>query len=203
MKVWATVLAAAVAVGAMTPSVFAAEGAGTLPKGSGLNILLLTADDMNFDSPNVVRGVAPEGTPNIDRLAREGYRFVNSHVTVAVCQPSRECLMTGRYPHRSGAIGFVPVKQDCPTLEESLHAAGYDLGILGKVSHLKPAEKFPWDYKHDADDLAMGRDSALYYKFAVEFLAKAKADHRPFFLMANSHDPHRPFAGSPQDEKAN
>ena len=171
--------------------------------GPRLNILLITADDMNYDTPNVVKGTAPDITPNIDNFARQGFRFVNSHVTVAVCQPSRETLMTGRYPHRSGAIGFVPVNKDCPTLEESLKAAGYDLGTLGKVGHLAPPEKFPWDYKQGADDLGMGRDPALYYKYTKEFLEKAKSDHKPFFLMANSHDPHRPFAGSLGDVKAN
>ena len=35
-------------------------------------------------------------------FAREGLRFRYAHVTVAVCQPSRECLMTGRYPIRAG-----------------------------------------------------------------------------------------------------
>ena len=89
-----------------------------------MNILLITADDLNYDSPNIVRGAAADLTPNIDRLAKEGLRFTHAHVTVAVCQPSRETLMTGRYPHRSGAIGFVPVNPDVPTLQEILHAAG-------------------------------------------------------------------------------
>jgi len=171
--------------------------------GPRLNVLLLTADDMNFDTPDIVRGIAPDVTPNLDLLSKSALRFVYSHVTVAVCQPSRETLMTGRYPCRSGANGFVPVNADCPTLQESLHAAGYELGILGKVSHLKPYEKFPWDYQKDADDLHMGRDPESYYKSATEFFAKAKQDHKPFFLMANSHDPHRPFAGSKRDIKAN
>ena len=168
-----------------------------------LNILLITVDDMNYDTPNIVRGVAPDVTPNIDALAKSGLRFVNSHVTVAVCQPSRQTLMTGRYPHHSGSVGFYPINKDCPTLQESLKAAGYDLGILGKVGHLAPPEKFPWDYQHDAYDLGMGRDPSMYYKYANEFLAKAKADKKPFFLMANSHDPHRPFAGSVGDKNAN
>lgn len=185
----------------LAPSTMAADPVPAA--GQRLNILLITVDDMNFDTPNIVKGTAPDITPNIDALARQGFRFVNSHVTVAVCQPSRETLMTGRYPHRSGAIGFVPVNKDCPTLEESLKAAGYDLGILGKVGHLAPPEKFPWDYKHDAYELGMGRDPAQYYKYTKEFLTKAQADHKPFFLMANSHDPHRPFAGSVGDKNAN
>ncbi len=168
---------------------------------SKLNILFITADDMNYDTPGFAGGKTPDITPNLDRLAREGMRLVQAHVTVAVCQPSRECLMTGRYPHHNGATGFYPVRQDVPTLQESLKKGGYYLGILGKVSHLKPAEKFPWDFQHDQQDLAMGRDPALYFQHVQKFLQQAKASGKPFFLMANSHDPHRPFAGSEKSSK--
>ncbi|MBE3095788.1 MAG: sulfatase [Planctomycetes bacterium] len=164
--------------------------------GQRLNVLFITADDMNYNTPGVVGCKVPDITPNIDRLAAEGIRFRQAHVTVAVCQPSRECLMTGRYPHRNGAVGFYPVNKDVPTLQESLKAAGYHLGILGKVVHLRPAEKFPWDFQHDQGELGMGRDPAIYYRYTKEFLQQAKDAGKPFFLMANSHDPHRPFAGS-------
>jgi N-sulfoglucosamine sulfohydrolase len=166
-----------------------------------LNVLLITADDMNYNTPGVTGCLTPDITPNIDRLARSGLRFVNSHVTVAVCQPSRETLMTGRYPHRSGATGFIPVREGVPTLQESLKTAVYHLGILGKVRHLAPAAKFPWDFQHDAGELGNGRDPARYYDYCKEFFAQAGAAGKPFFLMANSHDPHRPFAGS-ENERA-
>src|SRR5512142_127504 len=92
-----------------------------------LNVLFITADDMNYDTPGFTGCLTPGITPNLDRLASQGLRFINAHVTVAVCQPSRECLMTGRYPHHNGATGFYPVRQDVPTLMESLKAAGYQL----------------------------------------------------------------------------
>ncbi len=161
-----------------------------------VNILFITADDMNYDTLGVTGCQTPGITPNLDRLASQGLRFVNAHVTVAVCQPSRECLMTGRYPHRNGATGFYPVRPEVPTLMESLKAAGYQLGIMAKIEHLKPDDKFPWDYKYEGGKLGQGRDPALYYRAAKEFFAQAKKSGKPFFLMANSQDPHRPWAGS-------
>ncbi len=161
-----------------------------------LNVLFITADDMNYNTPGFTGCLTPGITPNLDRLASQGMRFVNAHVTVAVCQPSRECLMTGRYPHRNGATGFYPVRPEVPTLMESLKAAGYQLGIMAKISHLAPETKFPWDYKYDARELGQGRDPALYYRSAKEFFAQARKSGKPFFLMANSQDPHRPWAGS-------
>jgi N-sulfoglucosamine sulfohydrolase len=156
---------------------------------------------MNWDSPGCFGGRVPGLTPNIDRLAAQGLRFENAHVTAAVCQPSRSALMTGRYPHRNGAEGFNPIRQDVPTLQESLRKAGYMNGIMAKNSHLAPREKFCWDFYITPDELGKGRSPELYGRFSREFFDKAKAARQPFFLMANAEDPHRPFAGSEQEMK--
>ncbi|MHC4889925.1 MAG: sulfatase-like hydrolase/transferase, partial [Planctomycetota bacterium] len=130
------------------------------------NILLITADDMNWDSPGCFGGKTPDITPNIDRLTSEGMRFHYAHITIAVCQPCRSVLMTGRYPHRNGAEGFEPIDTSVPILQEKLHEAGYLNGILGKVPHLAPANKFKWNVVKNAGELGRGRDPQLYYKFA-------------------------------------
>jgi N-sulfoglucosamine sulfohydrolase len=174
-----------------------ARSAGGAAPGRGrLNFLLITADDMNYSSPGVFGCRIPGITPNIDRLASEGVRFLHAHVSAAICQPSRQAMMTGRYPHCNSAGGFNPIRDDVPTLQEQLHAAGYMLGILGKVPHLAPQGRFCWDTAWDQKDLGMGRDPNIYYQRTKTFFADAKAAGKPFFLMANSHDPHRPFAGS-------
>ena len=113
------------------------------------NILLITADDMNWNAPGCFGGRTPDITPNIDRLASEGVRFEHAHITIAVCQPSRSVLMTGRYPHRNGAEGFQPINTSVPTLQEQLKEAGYLQGILGTVKHLAPREKYKWDMVED------------------------------------------------------
>jgi len=166
-----------------------------------LNILLITADDMNYNSPGCFGGKVKDLTPNIDRLASEGMRFGRAHVTVAVCQPSRSVLMTGRYPYRNGAEGFNAIRTDVPTLQEQLHAAGYLNGIMAKNVHLAPRSKFCWDFYITPDQLGQGRSPSLYYQYAKEYFTKAKTEGKPFFLMANSQDPHRPFAGSEQEMK--
>jgi N-sulfoglucosamine sulfohydrolase len=160
------------------------------------NILLLTADDMNYDSLGFTGSKVPGISPHLDKLAAEGMWFQHAHVTVAVCQPSRQCLLTGRYPHRNGSTGFHPVSNDVATMAEVLKEADFHIGILGKVIHLRPIEKFPWHYERDEDVLGCGRDPQKYYEYSKEFFAQAKSHDKPFFLMANSHDPHRPFAGN-------
>ncbi len=178
-------------------SILAAEKAKNRP-----NILLITADDMNWNAPGCFGGRTPDITPNIDRLASQGLRFEHSHVTIAVCQPSRSVLMTGRYPHRNGAEGFQPVNMDVPTLQEQLHEAGYLNGILGKVTHLAPREKFKWDMAYDFKELINGRSPEHYHDYARSFFERSAREGKPFFLMANSHDPHRPFHASEQEKKS-
>ena len=161
------------------------------------NILLITADDMNWDAVGAWGCPVPDTTPHIDRLARGGLRFDHAHVTIAVCQPSRSALMTGRYPHRSGGEGFFHLRvPGIPILPEILRAAGYEVGILGKVEHSTPYEEFAWDMAYDMAELGHGRNPAVYQQHAEAFVHRALSSGRPFFLMANSHDPHRPFYGN-------
>ncbi len=170
------------------------------------NILLITADDMNYNSPGCYGSSIPGITPNIDHLADEGVRFSHAHVNIAVCQPCRQSLLTGRYAFRHGGEGFNPIWLEVPTLGEQLRAAGYLNGILGKEKHLKPDSKFCMDYvrgeKALASGMGIGRDPAKYKAFAREFFNQARARGKSFFLMANSHDPHRPFAGSENEKKS-
>ena len=166
------------------------------PRDSRLNVLLLTSDDLNYDSPGFMGCRVPDITPNLDGFARGCLRFDRGHVTVASCQPSRQCMMTGRYPHNMDAPGFDPIAEDVTTLQERLHAIGYLNGILGKETHLAPPHKFCWDQFTPASELGRGRDPQRYYEESKSYLERAKSEGKPFFLMANSHDPHRPLAGS-------
>lgn len=165
------------------------------------NVLLITADDMNWDSPGWM-GNPLKLTPHLDRLAAESCRFVNAHVTVPICQPGRSALMTGRVPHRNGALGFNPISTDVPTLVELLRQAGYYTAVLNKSEHMAPPAKFPWHTIHQGS----GKNPQRMRQQMEACLQEAAQSQRPFFVNANITDPHRPFYGSeqgrPQREKA-
>lgn len=165
------------------------------------NILLILADDMNYNTIGCFGCPVDDISPNLDSLAAEGIRFDNAHVSIAVCQPSRQSMLTGLYPHHNGALGFDPIREDVTTLPEILREHGYYNGIIGKTKHCAPEHKFAWDYFKETQDAqnCFGRSPYLYGRDSAEFFQKAKEENKPFFLMANSHDPHRPFAGS-EDE---
>jgi len=158
-----------------------------------LNVLLFTADDLNCDSVGCFGGKVAGLTPNLDAFATEGILFENAHVTVAICQPSRGVLASGRYGHNSGVMGFMHTDRDIPTVMQTLRDAGYLTGILGKVKHSTPHVNYRWDFVHDQKELGNGRDPDIYYRYSKEFLARCRRQDRPFYFMVNSHDPHRPY----------
>lgn len=163
------------------------------------NLLLITADDMNWDAVGANGCPTPETTPHLDRLAQGGMRFENGHVTIAVCQPSRSAMMTGRYPHSSGGEGFHNLRfEGVPILPEVLRSFGYRVGILGKVGHSTPYSDFEWDHMLDMNDLGMGRSPSTYLREVKSFLDDC--GEQPWFMMANCHDPHRPFVGNDNEE---
>jgi N-sulfoglucosamine sulfohydrolase len=158
-----------------------------------LNLLLITADDMNADSSGWM-GSKLGATPNLDAFARTGHRLVNHHVSAPICQPSRSALMTGRVPHRNGALGFNPINTDVPTLVEVLAKAGYHTSAINKIAHMAPASKFPWHVSRNGS----GKNPKEFGQHVAECLKAAKDAGKPFFLNANITDPHRPFPGSNQ-----
>jgi N-sulfoglucosamine sulfohydrolase len=153
------------------------------------NLLIITADDMNGDSWfNCPVGA----TPNLDAFAKTCYRFEHQHVSAPICQPSRSALMTGRVPHRNGALGFNPIRLDVPTLPEVLSSNGFFTAAINKLQHMAPPKKFNWDTKFDGS----GKNPVLI-RADFEKCLKAAADaKKPFFINVNITDPHRPFAGT-------
>lgn len=161
------------------------------PVACGQNVLFFTADDMNHDSPAVCGGPIADLTPHVDRLAARGLRFERAYSTVAVCQPVRQTMLCGLYPHRSGSLGFFPVRPGVRTLNQRLRDAGYLISRFGKGKHMQPAEQFCCDVGDDT----ISRHPTRLAEATRAFIRMAKARGKPFFHNVNCYDPHRPFIG--------
>ena len=168
-------------------------GLAPAPAAEKTNILLFTADDLHAESLGAYGGMPTDLTPNLNAFAAEGLKFNRAHVNVAICAPCRAVIATGRYSHRSGAMGFMPARENVPDLVNTLQAGGYLAGILGKVGHSSPKKSMNWDYAFDQRDLGNGRNPEIYYQRSKTFLALSKKERKPFYFMVNSHDPHRPY----------
>jgi len=99
--------------------------------------------------------------------------------------------MTGLYPWSNGASGFNPVFDGVTTLIELIKEK-YSTGIIGKAEHLSPQKKFNWDFKVNGytNFCSHGKEAKKFYELSKCFFKNAK---KPFFLMVNSHHPHRSF----------
>ena len=165
------------------------------------NVLIVTLDDLGWDSLGVTGCKIPGITPCLDRLASEGVMFQHAHIMTSICGPSRNALFTGRYPHCSGSMGhgaqpppgWTPPETRTPSICTYLHQRNYLTGCICKGGRL--LEK-TFDVFHDEAPFGVrfeDRDPDTFYKRTRRFIARAKAEQKPFLLYANPIDPHRPW----------
>lgn len=103
------------------------------------HILLVTTDELRKDALSCY-GNEAVSTPNIDRLAAEGVRFDRAYAVSPWCLPSRCAILTGLYPHRSGAYSNFrkcELSADIPNLFSVLGKHGYRTAMFGKC-HFAP-----------------------------------------------------------------
>ena len=102
-----------------------------------LNVLFIIADDLNcalgaYGDPLAI-------TPNIDKLAKKGVVFGNTHVQYPLCGPSRVSLMTGLYPDQTKSKKLrLYVRQTIPdvvTIGQKFRKENYHSVRVGKIYH--------------------------------------------------------------------
>lgn len=73
-------------------------------------------------------------TPNLDRMAAEGVRFVNAITQNPICTPSRVCYLSGQYCHNHGYYGLSGPRPDgLPTILGHFRRSGYTTAAMGKI----------------------------------------------------------------------
>src|SRR5438045_5712710 len=101
------------------------------------NFVIIYCDDLGYADIGPF-GAKGYGTPNLERMAAEGMKFIDFHSAAAVCSASRVALMTGCYPQRVGILGAlgpnakVGINEDEVLLPEILKQRGYATAIFGK-----------------------------------------------------------------------
>lgn len=149
------------------------------------NFVIFIADDMAWNDCGAY-GNPSVRTPNIDSLAKSGLRFDRAYLTCSSCSPSRCSILTGRYPHSTGAGELhLPLPADQIMLTRPLQQAGYWTAAVGKW-HLGEAVADQVDYRKGSTPQAMGE--------AWVTALKDRPVDQPFFLWAAHSDPHRGYA---------
>lgn len=148
------------------------------------NFIFFLTDDISFDD------IGPYGntfvkTPNLDRIAAQGMVFDRAYLTASSCSVSRCSMITGRYPHNTGAPELhMPLPPGQVTFIQQLKEAGYHTILSGK-NHMGDAKELGFE------EISQGRGPSGSEDW-VDFLQKRPKD-RPFFAWFASQDAHRGF----------
>jgi N-sulfoglucosamine sulfohydrolase len=167
--------------------VFAGPGAnGQALKGKKPNIIFIIADDVSQEDIGCY-GNAAVRTPNIDKIAKQGIRFENAYLTTSSCSPSRNSIISGRYPHNTGAAELhtpLPAAQiPFPLL---LKESGYYTVQAGKSHFGTPALR-AFDKAYEGREGGTGGEERW-----VKCLQERPRD-KPVFAWFAAMDAHRPW----------
>jgi arylsulfatase A-like enzyme len=152
------------------------------------NIILIIGDDISAEDIGCY-GNAKIRTPNLDLMAKEGMRFTNFYLTTSSCSPSRSSILTGRYPHNTGAAELhtaLPAHLDF--FPELLKKSGYFTALLGKW-HEGAATRRAYDTLL-VDRKANGEGGEEQW---INIL-RARPKNKPFFFWLAPYDAHREWS---------
>ncbi len=150
------------------------------------NVIVILADDLGFGDIERYNSASRIPTPNLNRLADEGMRFIDAHSPSAVCTPTRYGLLTGRYAWRtrlkSGVLqGYSPLLLDTTrlTLPRLFREHGYATGATGKW-HLGLGNR---DSTHYDRPLVPGPNAVGFDYF---FGIPSSLDFAPYVYVVNT-----------------
>ncbi|MDG1278302.1 MAG: sulfatase-like hydrolase/transferase [Algoriphagus sp.] len=186
------------------------------------NVVLLLGDDHGWDETGY-NGHPYLKTPVLDELAEVGVRMNRFYSASPVCSPTRGSILTGRHPNRYGT--FTPgysIRPEEISIASLMQQKGYATAHFGKwhlgpvkaesptnpgamgfdewLSHDNFFELNPYLSKNGADpELFEGESSEILVREAMDFIEKAKAAGKPFFVVIWYGSPHEPYSGLPED----
>ena len=137
-------------------------------------------------------------TPNLDRIANDGVRFVNSFVANSLSGPSRACMLTGKHSHANGFTSNVYDVFDGSqqTMPKLFQAAGYQTAMIGKWHLISDPTGFDFwnivpgqgDY-YNPDFINMDGTKTNHKGYLTNIITDKAID-----WLENKRDKARPFA---------
>ena len=155
------------------------------------SILFITCDELNKDTLSYYGNQAID-TPAIDSIAENGVTFENAYTVSPWCLPARCAMLTGLYPHRSGAYSNFrkcPLDNGIPNLFTELKKSDYTTTMFGKCHFApvpygmtRPDKTLPYDEFKDyylslgLDHLDLEDDKQVSVWFMDDWAKEAAAD---------------------------
>ncbi|WP_372808706.1 arylsulfatase [Pontiella sp.] len=157
------------------------------------NVVIIYGDDVGYGDVGAY-GSTMIPTPNIDRLATEGLRFIDGHCTAGTCSPSRFSMLSGIHAFRHD-VGILPpnapltIPTDALTLPKLFQTAGYATAVIGKWHLGLGKEGVPTDWNGEV------KPGPLEIGFNSSFLLPSTNDRVPCVYLAG----HRVLNLDPSD----
>lgn len=172
------------------------------------NVVLIISDDHGFSDYGFM-GNKTVQTPHLDRLADQSLVYTRGYV-MPVCSPSLACLLTGKLPHAHGITGNDLAKapknstrdplarkllSSSLMLPKALTDAGYLTFQSGKLWNVRygdagfTAGMTDTAGRHGDAGLSIGREGM---QPVFDFMDKAQAQKKPFFVWYAPMMPHQP-----------
>jgi arylsulfatase A-like enzyme len=190
---------------------------GAEPAKEPLNFVVILSDDQRWDTLDVM--------PEVEALARQGFRFENAFIDAPICGPSRASFLSGgRRARETGVLanglpnGGAERFNHAVSLGTYFQAAGYRTAHIGKYlnqyAFLLPEVPPGWDYwverewqwtggpaPREAIRAGYLEDPRLlhYRDHALRFLDEYGDGDEPFFLVLSVNEPHSPATPLPGD----
>ena len=188
------------------------------------NVVVVVADDLGYGDLGLFNG-GRCNSPYLDALAVSGVCLTQHYSGSPVCAPARASLLTGRYPHRTGAIdtlqgrGLDRIALSETTLADLFRAAGYATGLVGKWHNGALDPRYHPNARGFDEFAGFSGGFSDYYDYSLDvngtevegdgrYLTDVLTDHAvafvrrhsrsPFFLMVAYNAPHFPMQ-APQE----
>ena len=119
------------------------------------NVLFIVVDDLKPEMG--CYGNSFIKTPNLDKLASQGFVMENNHCQQAVCGPTRASLLTGKRPDYTKVYDLKTqirdINPDIVTIPQYFKSKGYQTAGVGKVFDLRTVDSLnderSWTYKYE------------------------------------------------------
>lgn len=152
------------------------------------NIVFIIADDVSWEDLGAY-GHSTIQTPNINRLATEGLLFTNMFLTASSCSPSRASILTGRYPHNTGAAELhTPLPDHLTYFPELLKEKGYYTALAGKWHEGENTKRAYSTMLINKDENGEGGEAQWLS------LLENRPKNQPFFFWLAPYDAHREWS---------
>ena len=188
------------------------------------NVLVIVADDMGYGDLSRFNG-GRCNSPHLDALAEAGICLTQHYSGSPVCAPARASLLTGRYPHRTGAIdtlhgrGLDRIALSEVTIADCFRSSGYRTGLVGKWHNGALDPRFHPNARGFDEFAGFSGGFSDYYSYWLDlngtevegdgrYLTDVLTEHavsfvrrhsrQPFFLVVAYNAPHFPMQ-APQE----